>query len=461
LRQSTPADVFDAYGNGVALEGFFTEETTRPSKSSRRRPPPEAIGRLPAPLEKIFDPNTMSNYEDNSRNHYGRIMQPPASDLPLRDDTAHTSIRDTLIDLGGDDDLDTGFSHFPDMNTIKANRRDTQEGVDDEYSSTLNDFSRPALSDPADVNPNRRTQDWKFPSMAPPASADPETSRFPSVYDLPKPNITPGSGGPGGRPALVHHPTEPVGAPFAGSLTIAQQPSLDRLSMRESLIDLDMSMPETISSFVPNFASTSSSSTRPSTANSDTGSSTSEHMNGHSNPFDLEHHATTYAPFSSMVSAVTDPEYYLNGDTASALRVRSNSQVRDIHEVSDFSASDAESQDPSVDGKYDAFSDSDMAPPPPPAQAPFSRPTNKPYTFAHFPDLPAPPSEKALSGMASHDEMKSELTRMLGSMTSQLESFKDVYSSPQVVSRKGPTPQRRERRGGDAGGAVNGASHSG
>jgi hypothetical protein len=440
LRQSTPEDVFEAYGKGVALQGFFAEETSRPpQKASRRRPPPEALARLPAPLEKIFDPNTLSNYEDNSRNHYGRPMQTPASDLPLRDATAQTSIRDTMIDLGGHDS-DTGLSNFPDMDTIKANRRGREE-PEDEYMSTLHNFSRPALSDPADVNPNRRTQDWKFPSMAPPASADPEISRFPISYDLPRPAVTPASGG---RPALIHHPTEPIGAAFAGSLT--QQATMDRISMRESLIDLDMSMPDVIPAY-----------SRPSTANSDAGSATSEQM-ASGNPFELERHTSLYAPLSSENTEITEPDYYTGESTVPA-RLRSNSAVRpqDITEISDFSASDAESgQD------RNGYSDSDFPPLPLPTQPPFPRPANQPYTFAHFPDLPAPPSERALSGTASHEEMKDEFNRMLGAMTSQLESFKDVYSSPQITQRMGPMPQRRDKKDGEAGsGAAGGASNSG
>ena len=169
-------DLLEAYGPSV-VDGF-NDETARPSeqqqtqKGSRRRPPPGALREVRAPLEKIFDPNTISNYEDNSRVHYGKQMPLSTSDLPLRDDSAQTSIRDTMIDLGGIDS--DGLSSFPDMDTIKANRR-RDEG-EDEYGSSLHDFSRPPLSDPADINTNRRTQDWKFPSMAPPASADPELS---------------------------------------------------------------------------------------------------------------------------------------------------------------------------------------------------------------------------------------------------------------------------------------------
>ena len=448
-RQSTPQDVFEVYGRGVALDGFFSEETSRPPpKASRRRPPPEALARLPAPLEKIFDPNTLSNYEDNSRNHYGRTPQPPpASDLPLRDDTAQTSIRDTMIDLGGHDS-DTGISIFPDMDTIKASRRGGREEPEDDYTSTLHDFSRPALSDPADINTNRRTQDWKFPTMAPPASADSETSRFPVNYDLPHPTVTPGSGA---RPALIHHPTEPIGGAFGGNIQSVQQATMERLSMRESLIDLDMSMPDEIT--IPSF-------TRPSTANSDTGSSTSEQLTS-ANPFELERHASMYAPLTTETTNITDPEYYITEESATMpLRLRSNSAVRDIAEISDFSASDVEnSHVPAVNGKHETgYSDSDMPPPPVPTQMPVPRSADQPYTFARFPDLPAPPTQSALSGTAGHAELVGEFGRMLSGMTGQLDAFRDVYSSPQVVQYKGPIPPRRGDKKDGAGGAAAGSS---
>jgi hypothetical protein len=65
--------------------------------------------------------------------------------------------------------------------------------------------------------------------------------------------------------------------------------------------------------------------------------------------------------------------------------------------------------------------------------------------FSHIPELPSPPSQKALSGLATHDELKEELNRMLSSMTSQLKAFHDVYASPQFVHRKGHvTPPRHQ-----------------
>lgn len=443
LRESTPQDVYEAYGTGVELDGMFSEDTSRPlrqqgQKSSRRRPPPEALARLPAPLEKIFDPNTMSNYDENSRSHYGRQIQGPTSDLPLRDDSAQTSIRDTMIDLGGHDS-DTGISNFPDMDTIKAARR-VQEEREDEYISTLHDFSRPALSDPADINTNRRTQDWKFPSMAPPASADPDLSRFPTSYEVPRPAITPGSGG---RPALVHHPTEPVGA-FGGGLISSTQSSTERMSMRESLIDLDMGLPDIIPDTIPDPV-------RPSTASSDVGSESSERAA--TNPFELERHASLYQTMNSTVDQ-GEPSIY-NTEDSQVPALQNGHPLRELAEASDFSASDIENPHDHVNGnmdRYDATSFSDneyssMPPPPLPSSQLDLQSTNQLYTFSHFPELPPPPSARALSGLANNEEMADEFTRMLGSMVDQLSAFKDVYDSDQV--KKKSTIHRREKKDAD------------
>jgi serine/threonine protein kinase len=446
-RQSTAQDVYEAYGTSVELDMFFPEDTSRPKKqqtqkSTRRRPPPEALARLPAPLEKIFDPNTLSNYEDNSRNHYpSRHLQQPTSDLPLRDDTAQTSIRDTMIDLGGHDS-NTGLSNFPDMETIKASRRNREES-DDEYVSTLHDFSRPALSDPADINPNRRTQDWKFPSMAPPASADPELSRFPTNYDVARPNVTPGSGN---RPTLVHHPTEPLGA-FGGGLFGNLQSVTDRLSIRESLIDLDMSLPDAILDGPPGV-------NRPSTASSDVESEGGEATLS-TNPFGLEKHVSLLQSRSISQVDRVEPSIYITEDLTVPIDLQSVHLPHDLTEISDFSASDTEGQlelsngdvqSSSYDGSHlPNLEHMAMDPPPRPAQGISERESHQVYSFAHFPSLPGPPSERALSGLASPEEMKDEFNRMLSSMTSELEAFRDVYISPQITEKTGPTSIVREK----------------
>ncbi|CAL3963961.1 unnamed protein product [Diplocarpon coronariae] len=450
-------DVIEAYGPAVV--GFVDETTRPPVKVSRRRPPPEALSRLPAaPLEKIFDPNTLSSYEDNSRAHYGRPMMNPGStdrsDLPLRDDSAQISIRDTMIDLGGHDP-ETGLSSFPELETIKAGRPN-QDQEEDESASNPTDLNRTPLSDPAEINTNRRTQDWKFPSMAPPASADPGLSRFSTSYDAARPLVTPA--GSGGRPALIHHPTEPVGT-FGGALGSTNSQA-ERLSMRESLIDLDMSLPDLVSDFG-----------RPSTANSDVGSATSEHK-ASGNPFELERHASMYQPVH--VERAREPSIYVSDESSIPPRLQNG--LQELADVSDFSASDAEStsarrreqnasHDDSDDSYYvvnagtsnglredrrrfpqhDGPDDSDYLVMPPslvPSAQSIPLPRSDSFTAERLPELPSHPSLASLTGSASPTAMATEIIRIVSAMSAQLEAFKEVYEP--AIQRQGSN-QRRDR----------------
>ena len=434
-KQSTAQDVYDAYGTTVELQDIVSEETSRPKAQnpSRRRPPPEALKRLPAPLEKIFDPNTLSTYDDNSRNHYGRPLPPPTSDLPLRDENSQTSIKDTMIDLGAHG-FNTGLSKFPEMETIKANKLGgSQEVSVDEYNPTLHNFSHPALSDPVDVNHNRRTQGWKFPAMELPVSADPAISQFPASYDLPRQIST---GGSDGRPPLIHHPTRPIGTASRSSLIHSRQASLNGLSIRESLIDLDMSLPEVAAS-----------SARSLTVNSDTGSTSSDQIaSGHH--LELGKHASLYAPplpealSEALSEATTEHESYLTEEYNGAPGLLEENSEHDIGRASTLSDSDTVfpalviSTDPKNPG---------IRPLPSTVQEYLTHSANQLCDFSHIPELPSPPSQKALSGLATHDELKEELNRMLSSMTSQLKAFHDVYASPQFVHRKGHVTPRRQQ----------------
>jgi len=300
--------VRDVYGTTVDFPSHVSgEDTARPKTKTRRRPPPNVLAAMKAPLEKVFDPNTISNYEENSRKYYGRQApppsdtQPPVSDLPLRDDSLHVT-RESLIDLNeslGGADLST----FADTGTIKpVPRPGPRASMDNNWSfSTATEstsHTRAPLSDPADLNNGRSASDWSWPTSIPPASANPEFSNFTFGEE---------------RPRLLHHETEPAILPSQGYELEVPRASNDRMSMG-SLIDLDMSMPE------PNAPEL----TRPSTSHSDVASITGSEMGG-AGPFDLERHASVYvtlpltnrepsiyisedSEFAQQIAHVTDPE---------------------------------------------------------------------------------------------------------------------------------------------------------
>ncbi|CAK7242989.1 MAG: hypothetical protein STHCBS139747_004495 [Sporothrix thermara] len=394
--------VYDVYGTQVEYEegtsqagdanggSAFKNDGPRygGARGGRRRQPPPQLPVIKAPLEKVFDPNTITNYEDNSREYYGAPQPPPTatpatSDLPLRDNSLHSTLRESLIDLDASIDLDFAAepSEFNDMETIRAGpgnaaprvsmdynfsfggdaaKRDNNNNFDNNNNNSnnfdnnnisydVNDdddyYNRPPLSDPADLPNNRRTQEWKFPSMNPPASANPDLSRFPWHTDgdpsrsaLATPpgshrgshrgsnnnshnNSNNNSISMGRSAVLVHQHTDPVGLPSQGYETPSQGYDLmvpplqsnNRMSV-SSLIDLDESLPDPL----PDMA-------RPSTANSDAVSMTGSDMGYGNNPFDLERHASIYQPLSSTNR---EPSIYVSDDSefahAVSMAVNSN-----------------------------------------------------------------------------------------------------------------------------------------
>ncbi|ORY57470.1 kinase-like domain-containing protein [Pseudomassariella vexata] len=314
--------VRDVYGSQVDFPGDFDEATSRPKPKGRRRPPPQALAAMRAPLEKVFDPNTISNYVENSQAYYGRPPMPPPpapSDLPLRDDSLHATLRESLIDLdaslGGD-----ALSKFADMDTIKAGPGPgpgPRASMDNGWSfagATDSQYNRAPLSDPAD-NGSRPGPDWQWPTSIPPASANPEVSSFQFNDD----RSDPGSG----RPRLMHHPTEPIGLPSQGYELQVPRSTNDRMSV-SSLIDLDEGLVEVN---LPEL-------TRPSTANSDVPSISGSDIGGAANPFELERHASVYAPlpltnrepsiYASLPLSNREPSIYVSDDSEFASVVAKN-----------------------------------------------------------------------------------------------------------------------------------------
>ncbi|KAI0976180.1 kinase-like domain-containing protein [Xylaria arbuscula] len=138
--------VTEVYGLDISR----TPQSSKP-QPRRRRPPPSARVVI-APLAKVFDPNTITNYQDNARAFYRKEDLLPTPNLPLRNDSEQRTVRESIIDL--DAALDgSRLSRFVDLETIKVPTRSMS-------------------SDQVHID-KRRTQDWTFPLMAP-ASAGPD-----------------------------------------------------------------------------------------------------------------------------------------------------------------------------------------------------------------------------------------------------------------------------------------------
>ncbi|KAI0196822.1 serine/threonine protein kinase [Xylaria flabelliformis] len=127
-----------------------TPQSSKP-QPRRRRPPPSAREVI-APLAKVFDPNTIANYQDNARAFYRKEDLLLTPNLPLRNDLEQPTVRESIIDLNAALDGNR-LSRVVNLETVKV----------------------PTRSLPSDqvYIDKRRTQDWTFPLVAP-ASAGPD-----------------------------------------------------------------------------------------------------------------------------------------------------------------------------------------------------------------------------------------------------------------------------------------------
>lgn len=173
--------VYDAYGPRVSMM------PPPPRDSSRRRRPPPKMPALKGPLEKAFDPNTITNYEDNSRLFYGRPMPTSAPEMGAeeREKSSTEQPRESLIDLDLSLDGDR-LSRFADMNddTIKGNHPPKRETIREsgliDLDESLDGGRLSRFADMDTVRASRasirplgrsqstmdrcRTQDWSFPA---------------------------------------------------------------------------------------------------------------------------------------------------------------------------------------------------------------------------------------------------------------------------------------------------------
>lgn len=453
--------VYDVYGSNVDFDQDGFDDASRTQKpKSRRRPPPQ-LPSVKAPLEKLFDPNTISNYEDNSRLYYGRLFPAPVSDLPLREDSAQESgVRESLIDL--DASLHgSDLAQFVDLNTIRAG--DPRASTEYDFGDTA--YTNAPLSDPIDASNNRRTQDWKFPSMAsqPPASANPEIFKFPAAASQPPAPVNsdtfkfPFSDDQGPSTSrLIHPPTEPI-QPSAHFDDLAVPSSMDNRASTGSLIDLDMSFADPITDYP-----------RPSTSHSDVGSIAGSEVGG-ANPFELEKHASLYI----MPSTIREPSIYVSDDSeyanavadlhlnntqrhdplptlpASPMQHQSFSQQLPLNQqtngqapgesrpysLSDFADTDPEFLTPQPSNVPELTFNTQLSDDLPPPQEELHRPLR--YQSL-LPPPPTGPSPQVMEGQASSEHVKEELRRMAMSLSDHL-SQAHVYLSSLPLRRASTT----------------------
>lgn len=134
---SSTQDVYDAYDTQVQIDISSNQKPHRSRRRPRRNAPPP----LKVPLERIFDPNTVSNYEDNSRNHYTSSVQ-QHSDLPLQQVSVEKSVSRKTLVLQRNLEMDTRDLGGHDLETVRPNKLTENNRADTDL-----------------------TRDWKFPTV--------------------------------------------------------------------------------------------------------------------------------------------------------------------------------------------------------------------------------------------------------------------------------------------------------
>lgn len=166
-----------AYGAGVDSQETQQPRFSAPRQQRRRRE--RRLRRhlaVKSPLEKVFDANTLSTYDDYSRRYYARLLPEPVQLALLQNGVAGPQTdRESLIDLDVCVVVDSSRSNSSASNSVD-----------------MGTF-RPALTTRAweqeQVPPSlrfgrtkRATQEWKFPVMFSQAAPDGGT-HFPSRFE--------------------------------------------------------------------------------------------------------------------------------------------------------------------------------------------------------------------------------------------------------------------------------------
>ncbi|KAL6885065.1 serine/threonine protein kinase, STE family, PAK/STE20-related [Trichoderma longibrachiatum] len=156
------------------------ENTARPIQRRRRRPPP-TMKELKAPLEKVFDPYTITNYGDASRAWYGRIPMPPPTSAPapapsqkkpdpkaMPKTEPPAPARESLIDLDLAFDSDSGprLASSLDEETIKPATRPISIDLSGSEWTFPTEEKR-STQEWTFSTAKRDTQEWTFPAMTP------------------------------------------------------------------------------------------------------------------------------------------------------------------------------------------------------------------------------------------------------------------------------------------------------
>ncbi|PHH63336.1 hypothetical protein CDD81_6033 [Ophiocordyceps australis] len=355
--------VYDAY-----LPDSSVSSMPSSGQPARRRRRPPTFKELKGPLQKVFDPDTTTNYHDDSRVFYGKRSASCTSDLPLRDNTQETSVRESLIDL------DAALSQSPKGNTI----------VRLAEIDTIRPASKQMPSSTAS-SAQRRTQDWTFPLMGE-SSAGLDSNEEGSNNDLVAP--------------LTLESAQQLPA-------VDEAQTFPNRSSSLSLIDLDASLVQ------PTEVA------RPSTAGSSIGSNTTHHT------FRTSFDTIRTEPYSGVTSPTTTRPSTAGSHATSSSSV-AGSAVFDLEldtqhlpvperEASLYQVDQVATAEAATGPGSDEANDDAIATP-----SQDNASTRQSPSF--LPPLPRMPSAAVLQGNCSVQDFKLELQHLVSSLRDHLEA---------------------------------------
>lgn len=209
--------VLDA-SDSEALAGAYGIDSRREEPQQtyrrRRRAPPKhaAAAAVKSPLEKVFDSNTLSNYDEYSRQYYAKFLPAPVQQALWQNGVAPAdgADRDSLIDLDLCLVVDSGNSSSSSSDSSSSSAFSSVDlGTETIRPGPLGwgEAGEPQ----GDGSMRRATQDWKFPSFFP-------------------------------QPALESSRSPPPRWDEAAAAAVASDASHSRGESLDSLIDLDWSV---------------------------------------------------------------------------------------------------------------------------------------------------------------------------------------------------------------------------
>ncbi|XWX02219.1 hypothetical protein V2A60_010252 [Cordyceps javanica] len=158
--------------------------TSRPQQQRRRRRrrrQPRHAATVKSPLEKVFDSNTLSNYDDYSRQYYAKFLPEPVQQALLHNGMAglpQVADRESLIDLDlclvgvGVSTGDSSSSSNSPFNSVDLGTDTVRPMAGYGLGDDTEEEEEEEEEEERCGGTKRATQDWKFPVMFPQLARD-------------------------------------------------------------------------------------------------------------------------------------------------------------------------------------------------------------------------------------------------------------------------------------------------